>query len=64
MSAHEEMVRWHQSLLVKEWLVSITGEVDAEQKKGDTRLVVVGPSSHNQRVIKPNVRISGAEWST
>jgi hypothetical protein len=42
--------------------VSITGGPCAELEKGESRPVEVGPRRRSQRVIRPNVRISGLEW--
>jgi hypothetical protein len=42
--------------------VSITGGPCAELEKGESRPVEVGPRRRSQRVIRPNVKISGPEW--
>lgn len=42
--------------------VSTTGGPCADLEKGEPRPVEVGPRRRSQRVIRPNVRISGPEW--
>jgi hypothetical protein len=42
--------------------VSTTGGPCADLEKGEPRPMEVGPRRRSQRVIRPNVRISGPEW--
>jgi transposase InsO family protein len=44
--------------------VSITGGPCTEREKGEPGPVEVGPRRRSHRVIRPNVRISGPEWSS
>jgi hypothetical protein len=44
--------------------VSITGGPCTEREKGEPGPVEVGPRRRSHRVIRPNVRIGGPEWSS